>query len=223
MPGLLVRALQGQRRDLTFDPELLYVGALFHDLGLGRSFRSSGRRFEVDSADEARRFLRTHGVPEDSVRRVWTAIALHTTPGIPSFMEPEVALVTAGVEYDVLGIGYEDLSPADRRRSSHSIPGRISNGESRCLHRRDPPETGDDVRQRQGRRPGALRSRLRTRRLRPHHSRLPLARVTGTARPHLVAVVAFDGVQLLDVTGPAEVFTTANGHEGATTTYGSSL
>ncbi|CAM5705006.1 MULTISPECIES: GlxA family transcriptional regulator [Streptomyces] len=38
--------------------------------------------------------------------------------------------------------------------------------------------------------------------------------MTGTARPHLVAVVAFDGVQLLDVTGPAEVFTTANGHGG---------
>jgi hypothetical protein len=53
-------------------------------------------------------------VPEDSVRRVWTAIALHTTPGIPEFMEPEVALVTAGVEYDVLGIGYDDISAEDR-------------------------------------------------------------------------------------------------------------
>nr|WP_307795660.1 DJ-1/PfpI family protein [Actinacidiphila acididurans] len=31
-------------------------------------------------------------------------------------------------------------------------------------------------------------------------------------RPHPVAVLAFDGVQLLDVTGPAEVFTTANDH-----------
>ncbi|MFE4450135.1 HD domain-containing protein [Streptomyces sp. NPDC056796] len=110
----LFGALQGRRRDLSFDPELLYIGAMFHDLGLGEPFRSSGRRFEVDSADEARRFLRSHGVPEDSVRRVWTAIALHTTPGIPAFMEPEVALVTAGVEYDVLGIGYEDVPDADR-------------------------------------------------------------------------------------------------------------
>ncbi|WP_199787055.1 GlxA family transcriptional regulator [Streptomyces sp. CNS654] len=38
--------------------------------------------------------------------------------------------------------------------------------------------------------------------------------MSGAAHPHLVAVVAFDGVQLLDVTGPAEVFTTANGHGG---------
>lgn len=108
-------SLQGRNRGLSFDPELLYVGALFHDLGLNEQFRSSGRRFEVDSADEARRFLQSYGVPEDSVRRVWTAIALHTTPGIPEFMEPEVALVTAGVEYDVLGIGYADISDADRQ------------------------------------------------------------------------------------------------------------
>ncbi|MEW1929984.1 HD domain-containing protein [Streptomyces sp. NPDC088360] len=107
-------SLQGARRGLGFDPELLYIGAMFHDLGLGERFRDSGRRFEVDSAEEARDFLHGHGVPEDSVRRVWTAIALHTTPGIPEFMEPEVALVTAGVEYDVLGIGYDDLTAEDR-------------------------------------------------------------------------------------------------------------
>jgi hypothetical protein len=107
-------SLQGRNRGLSFDPELLYIGAMFHDLGLNEQFRNSGRRFEVDSADEARRFLQGHGVPEDSIRRVWTAIALHTTPGIPEFMEPEVSLVTAGVEYDVLGIGYHDISAADR-------------------------------------------------------------------------------------------------------------
>jgi hypothetical protein len=107
-------SLQGRNRGLSFDPELLYIGAMFHDLGLAERFHSSGHRFEVDSADEARRFLQGHGVPEDSIRRVWTAIALHTTPGVPEFMEPEVALVTAGVEYDVLGIGYHDVTDADR-------------------------------------------------------------------------------------------------------------
>jgi hypothetical protein len=107
-------SLQGRNRGLSWDPELLYIGAMFHDLGLGPAFRGSGRRFEVDSADEARRFLQAHGVPEDSIRRVWTAIALHTTPGIPQSMEPEVALVTAGVEYDVLGIGYDDVRDGER-------------------------------------------------------------------------------------------------------------
>jgi hypothetical protein len=118
-------SLQGRNREMSFDPELLYIGAMFHDLGLNERFRSSGRRFEVDGADEARRFLQGRGVPEDSIRRVWTAIALHTTPAIPEFMEPEVALVTAGVEYDVLGIGYHDISDANRAEITalHPRPG----------------------------------------------------------------------------------------------------
>ncbi|MFI5680059.1 HD domain-containing protein [Streptomyces cellulosae] len=107
-------SLQGRNRDLSFDPELLYIGAMFHDVGLSEAYHGSGRRFEVDSAEEAKRFLKAHGIPEDSIRRVWTAIALHTTPGIPQFMEPEVALVTAGVEYDVLGIDYGAIPEADR-------------------------------------------------------------------------------------------------------------
>jgi hypothetical protein len=56
-------SLQARNRGLSFDPELLYIGAMFHDLGLNEQFRGSGRRFEVDSADEARRFLQSHGVP----------------------------------------------------------------------------------------------------------------------------------------------------------------
>jgi HD superfamily phosphodiesterase len=105
--------LQGQRRGLTPDPELLYVGAMFHDLGLTDKYRTKNQRFEVDGADEARRFLASHGIAEDAATRVWTGIALHTTPGIPEFMAPEIALVTAGVETDVLGIGYQDLDPAE--------------------------------------------------------------------------------------------------------------
>ncbi|MFD8937546.1 HD domain-containing protein [Streptomyces sp. NPDC059578] len=118
-------ALQAARRGLGFDPELLYVAAMFHDIGLGEAYRSSGRRFEVDGADAARDFLRGYGLPEDSVRRVWTAIALHTTPGIPEHLEPEVALVTAGVEYDVLGLGYHDLPDAvrDAVTAAHPRPG----------------------------------------------------------------------------------------------------
>ncbi|MFJ3712822.1 MULTISPECIES: HD domain-containing protein [unclassified Streptomyces] len=121
----LFGSLQGRNRDLSHDPELLYIAAMFHDLGLSEPFHESGRRFEVDSADEARRFLQGHRLPEDSIRRVWTAIALHTTPGIPEFMEPEVALLTAGVEYDVLGIGYDDLDETDRAAviALHPRPG----------------------------------------------------------------------------------------------------
>jgi HD superfamily phosphodiesterase len=105
----LFGSLQGKRRGLKPDPELLYMGALFHDVGLTPDHRTDDRRFEVDSANAARQFLRDHDVPEHDVARVWLSVALHTTPGIPEFLEPEVALVTAGVETDVLGIGYRDL------------------------------------------------------------------------------------------------------------------
>jgi HD domain len=105
--------LQGQRRGVSPDPELLYVGAMFHDLGLTEKYMTKDQRFEVDGANQARDFLAAHGVSGEDARRVWTAIALHTTPGVPEHMEPEVALVTAGVETDVLGIGYGDLDPAD--------------------------------------------------------------------------------------------------------------
>jgi hypothetical protein len=105
----LFGALHGKRRGLKPDPELLYIGALFHDLGLTPDHRTDTLRFEVDSANGARQFLRDHDVPEDDVARVWLGIALHTTPGVPEFLEPDVALVAAGVETDVLGIGYREL------------------------------------------------------------------------------------------------------------------
>jgi HD domain len=106
----LFGALQGRRRGLQPDLELLYAGAMFHDLGLTQRYRTSTLRFEVDSANAAREFLMQHGVDKADADKVWLAIALHTTPGVPEFLEPEIALVTAGVETDVLGIGRDDLS-----------------------------------------------------------------------------------------------------------------
>ena len=107
----LFGALQGRRRGLQPDLELLYVGAMFHDLGLTERYRTSMVRFEVDGANAARDFLLERGVDRAAADKVWLGIALHTTPGVPEFLEPEIALVTAGVETDVLGIGRDDLSP----------------------------------------------------------------------------------------------------------------
>lgn len=108
-------ALTGQRKGLRFDPELLYTGAMFHDIGLTEQYRASQLRFEVDGANAAQGFLRSHGISEADVEKVWTAIALHTTPGVPEHMHPEIALVTAGVEMDVLGIAYDQFTEAQRQ------------------------------------------------------------------------------------------------------------
>jgi hypothetical protein len=107
-------ALAGKRRNLPYDPELLYAGAMFHDIGLVPGHSSTHERFEVDGANAARDFLRARGITTADLDTVWTAIALHTTPGIPQHMHPVVALVTAGVEMDVLGLTYTQYSDAER-------------------------------------------------------------------------------------------------------------
>lgn len=107
----LFGALQGRRRGLQPNLELLYAGAMFHDLGLTERYCTSQLRFEVDGANAARTFLLEHDVDQADADQVWLSIALHTTPGIPEFLAPEVALVTAGVETDVLGIDRDELSP----------------------------------------------------------------------------------------------------------------
>ena len=115
-------SLAGKRRGLKFDPELLYIGAMFHDMGLTSRYSSNTDRFEVDGANAARAFLQQHKIPEQQIESVWTAIALHTTPGIPQYMHPVVALVTAGVEMDVLGIGYSDFAQNDREAVVQAYP-----------------------------------------------------------------------------------------------------
>jgi HD domain len=115
-------ALAGKRRGLKFDHELLYAGAMFHDMGLTPAHSSAHGRFEVDGANVARDFLRSHGIAQGDIDTVWTAIALHTTPGIPQHMHPVVALVTAGVEMDVLGLSYAEYSDAEREAVVHAHP-----------------------------------------------------------------------------------------------------
>jgi hypothetical protein len=107
-------SLQGETLGLDHDPELLYVGAMFHDVGLLEGHRSEDERFEIDGANAARAFLERHNLPEERVMTVWESIALHTTPEIPRYKQPEVRLVTLGVEYDVLGLHFDELSAEQR-------------------------------------------------------------------------------------------------------------
>jgi hypothetical protein len=114
--------MKGVRQNLRFDSELLYVAALFHDLGLVDAYHTDTNRFEVDGADAAREFLRGHGIPEPKADLVWEAIALHTTPGIPQYMRPEIALTSAGVLVDVVGIGYDEYTSEQRDQVIAAFP-----------------------------------------------------------------------------------------------------
>jgi hypothetical protein len=107
-------SLKAKDRGLDLDPELAYVGAMFHDLGLTQRYRTTNRRFELDGAEAARSFLRDQGRSAADAEKVWLAIALHTTPEVPKELAPEVAVVTLGVETDVLGLELDRISQADR-------------------------------------------------------------------------------------------------------------
>ncbi|MEH2513606.1 hypothetical protein V1291_004960 [Nitrobacteraceae bacterium AZCC 1564] len=114
--------LRGQQTGLKFDHELLYVAAMFHDIGLTKGYEKSQLRFEVDGANAALEFLRGHGISERDIGTVWTAIALHTTPGIPEFMGPEIALLQVGAGMDIAGRGYETFTDEQRQAVVAAYP-----------------------------------------------------------------------------------------------------
>ena len=107
--------LQSSAAGIAPDPELLYVAAMFHDLGLVPPYRGENQRFELDGADQARAFLTSNGLSKADAELVWTAIALHTTPEVPWRMSDVVAATTAGVETDVLGLRLPLLDDNDIR------------------------------------------------------------------------------------------------------------
>lgn len=115
-------ALAGTQRHLRYDRELLYTATMFHDMGLTAAHGSADLRFEVDGANAASAFLKAHGIAQTDLDAVWAAIALHTTPGIPEFMHPVIALTTAGVEMDVLGLTYDQYPDAVREAVVRAFP-----------------------------------------------------------------------------------------------------
>ncbi|MGD9989496.1 HD domain-containing protein [Pseudonocardia sp.] len=110
----LLGCLKAAARGLDVDPELAYVGGMFHDLGLTPAYATKDQRFEIDGANLARDFLRDHGRSEAEAGNVWLGIALHTTPDVPLHLAPEVAVVTLGVEADVLGLDLDEITPGQR-------------------------------------------------------------------------------------------------------------
>ncbi len=115
-------AIAGHQRGLSFNAELLYAATMFHDLGLMPSHSSADLRFEVDGANAARDFLQGQGLDAADIEKVWAGIALHTTPGVPEFMHPVIALTTAGVEMDVLGLTYDQYDDQIREAVVAAFP-----------------------------------------------------------------------------------------------------
>lgn len=100
-------ALGARRLGKTFDPEIGFVAAALHDLGLMPEYEGQTQRFELDSADAARAFVIANGYDAQKADLVWEAVALHSTVGVPLRKAPEVALVHIGAGVDVFGVSLE--------------------------------------------------------------------------------------------------------------------
>jgi hypothetical protein len=101
----------GRKREMKYDRELLYIASLLHDLGLSPS-HAADKRFEVDGAEAASRFLLANDYPKSKAEIVWDAIALHALADIADRRQPEVALVHFGAYVDVMGLRMEEITPS---------------------------------------------------------------------------------------------------------------
>jgi hypothetical protein len=105
-------ALEFARLDgVEHDPELLYVGALLHDLGLTDRF-DGPRCFENESAAAAVDFARQHGWDDLRSERLANAIRLHAHPRVIPEDGAEGYLLSEATSCDVRGHRLPELPRA---------------------------------------------------------------------------------------------------------------
>jgi hypothetical protein len=143
--GAAIAALQG----VTFDRELLYLAAMFHDTGIPSPVPEVD--FTVRSAAVAREFADAHHLPADLREIVANAIAMHHSPGVGLEAGGEAYLLSAGAAVDVFGLRSDELPDAVRRSVIAEYPrlgfkrefagllraeaGRVPRGRAWYLHR----------------------------------------------------------------------------------------
>lgn len=93
-----------------YDPEVFFLGAIMHDLGLTEHF-DTGETFEVDGARAAHDFCVAHGLDQYKADLVHEIVVHHNSIGRAHKMAPEVALVHYGAGADVAGFWLHDLNP----------------------------------------------------------------------------------------------------------------
>jgi hypothetical protein len=108
MRSWLFAVVLASQRGETYDPEVLAVSIVLHDIGLTEAFNGT-RRFEVEGADAARAFARERGMDAKQMQLIWDGVALNSTPSICLYKETEVALCTHGIGVDFGGWGYESI------------------------------------------------------------------------------------------------------------------
>jgi hypothetical protein len=98
-----------ERERVRFDPELLYVAALLHDIGLVARF-DTGKCFEEDGAGVAVRLAAESGWPAERCEAVAEAIRLHVAVHVALEDSAEGYLLWHSTGLDVGGHRYGELT-----------------------------------------------------------------------------------------------------------------
>jgi len=111
----------GHVKGIAYDPEVVAVGTILHDIGLTAGV-SGSNRFEVNGAAAALSFIKDRGLSNHRAQLIWDLIALNSTPSIALHKEPEVALGTMGIGLDWGGFGVELIPSADITQILSAVP-----------------------------------------------------------------------------------------------------
>ncbi len=112
---------RGMRPGSDYDPELLFLACVLHDVGLTDEGNGS-QRFEVDGADLAAEFMTARGFAAEAVDTVWEAIALHTSMGIAERRGAVCALLHGGTVIDFTALGSEFITDAAAKLIHDAYP-----------------------------------------------------------------------------------------------------
>lgn len=99
---------------LRFDPEILFVGSILHDLGLTERCADNDT-FELSGARAARSFCQNEGLRSQQCDLIHEMVALHNAIGIADSHEAEIALLHFGAGADVIGLHLKDIHPRTLR------------------------------------------------------------------------------------------------------------
>jgi hypothetical protein len=104
-------AVELARHDrIEFDPEILYVSSMLHDIGLVPAYDLGGC-FERDGAIEAERFSLEQLQPPERARAIFDVIDLHQLDETPPGSTNEVILLNDSTGTDVTGYRYDHVRP----------------------------------------------------------------------------------------------------------------
>jgi HD domain len=104
-------AAHGLTRGIAFDPELLYVAALFHDLGLVPAFDSYTVSFEEAGGHVAWVFAAGAGWPAERRERLAEVIIRHMWPRVDVSVDPEGFLLARATKTEITGTDLDDFPP----------------------------------------------------------------------------------------------------------------